>query len=269
MQDISFKTWLAGTLKTAPDNNKRVEGFVKALAQEARDNSLFPRGNNYKHYYRYLVNKKAPIECVRAFRSAWLQWIDEGLDIEQMSWQIPAPRYPEGGSWVWHTLEDAYAKRGSADGEPVYSELAREHALRKGYLEGFYAAYEFLHHGGLPRQLASWLRRIIRWRSCIDPEHPFVSPPGAPAGWNRMRLVILDRDERICQYCGLPNARHVDHIFPVKLGGTDAENNLVAACKRCNLEKGAKHPLDWTSSRCFLSEHKGVVSYLAETFENY
>ena len=34
-------------------------------------------------------------------------------------------------------------------------------------------------------------------------------------------------------------ASHVDHITPVRFGGTDDESNLQALCERCNLAKGA------------------------------
>lgn len=56
----------------------------------------------------------------------------------------------------------------------------------------------------------------------------------------RLRFEILRRDEHTCQYCGekAPNVTlHVDHVIPVTLGGTDKPENLVAACKDCNLGK--------------------------------
>lgn len=59
--------------------------------------------------------------------------------------------------------------------------------------------------------------------------------------WKRSRCKILERDEWICQYCGAP-AEHVDHIIPRRRGGSDDEDNLVAACARCNLSKGARTP---------------------------
>lgn len=40
-----------------------------------------------------------------------------------------------------------------------------------------------------------------------------------------------------CAYCGVPRASTVDHIFPIKLGGTDGPANLVAACYKCNKNK--------------------------------
>lgn len=58
--------------------------------------------------------------------------------------------------------------------------------------------------------------------------------------WKRVRLEVLDRDDRICAYCG-GDADTVDHIVSRADGGDVFEkDNLVAACKRCNSAKGRK-----------------------------
>lgn len=57
----------------------------------------------------------------------------------------------------------------------------------------------------------------------------------------RIRLIVLDRDDWICQYCGCEIDRitgTVDHINPASLGGPFEANNLRAACGQCNRIKG-------------------------------
>lgn len=47
-----------------------------------------------------------------------------------------------------------------------------------------------------------------------------------------------------CAYCGGP-FEHVDHVKPLSKGGPHCLANLRPSCKRCNLQKFAKHPLVW------------------------
>lgn len=61
-----------------------------------------------------------------------------------------------------------------------------------------------------------------------------------------LRAFILERDGYTCSYCGEQDAPlHVDHVIPVCRGGSDAFENLVCACARCNLSKGAKLLSEW------------------------
>lgn len=60
----------------------------------------------------------------------------------------------------------------------------------------------------------------------------------------KLRFEIFHRDGFSCQYCGStpPNTvLHIDHIFPVKSGGTNDQDNLITSCEACNLGKSAKH----------------------------
>ena len=59
----------------------------------------------------------------------------------------------------------------------------------------------------------------------------------------KLRFEVFKRDSFTCQYCGksAPDVvLHVDHIKPVKEGGTNDITNLVTACADCNLGKGAR-----------------------------
>lgn len=79
----------------------------------------------------------------------------------------------------------------------------------------------------------------------------------------RTKLAVYERDGWACHYCGLqfdpaqtwtPNTvapfmkddqlSHIflelDHIHPVHHGGQNTEDNLCAACTRCNRRKSFK-----------------------------
>lgn len=59
----------------------------------------------------------------------------------------------------------------------------------------------------------------------------------------KIRFQVLSRDGYRCVYCGVTGAEsalHIDHKVSVADGGTDEITNLVTACERCNLGKGAR-----------------------------
>lgn len=61
----------------------------------------------------------------------------------------------------------------------------------------------------------------------------------------RTRYEVLRRDNYTCRYCGAsaPNVElQVDHVIPKALGGGDAPDNLVAACRDCNAGKTSSQP---------------------------
>jgi 5-methylcytosine-specific restriction endonuclease McrA len=45
---------------------------------------------------------------------------------------------------------------------------------------------------------------------------------------------------------------HLDHIMPISKGGTNTDKNMQLLTSTCNLEKNAKHPVDFMQSRGFL-----------------
>ena len=51
------------------------------------------------------------------------------------------------------------------------------------------------------------------------------------------RRGIFARDAHRCQYCGA-NAESIDHVIPRSKGGEHAWENVVAACRPCNVHKG-------------------------------
>ena len=59
----------------------------------------------------------------------------------------------------------------------------------------------------------------------------------------KLRFEVFKRDSFKCQYCGrtAPDTiLEVDHIKPVKDGGTNDISNLITSCKDCNIGKGAR-----------------------------
>lgn len=57
------------------------------------------------------------------------------------------------------------------------------------------------------------------------------------AGWKRVRGVVLERDNYVCQYCG-DQAVTADHVVPYSSLGKNNPKNLVACCGPCNKAAG-------------------------------
>lgn len=60
---------------------------------------------------------------------------------------------------------------------------------------------------------------------------------------NKLRFEVFKRDSFRCQYCGAaaPDVLlQVDHIKPIKEGGTNDLTNLITSCSTCNNGKGAR-----------------------------
>lgn len=69
-----------------------------------------------------------------------------------------------------------------------------------------------------------------------------------PGAAERLRLA-LDRDGTRCVWCGRPFAGLVvptrEHLVPRAKGGPSWLENEVAACRRCNAERGHRAAVEW------------------------
>lgn len=66
------------------------------------------------------------------------------------------------------------------------------------------------------------------------------------------KLLILQKGK--CPCCGLLLGEnyHMDHIIPLALGGSNTDDNIQLLRQRCNIQKRAKHPVDFMQERGFL-----------------
>jgi 5-methylcytosine-specific restriction endonuclease McrA len=134
------------------------------------------------------------------------------------------------------TLHDAY-NRDPAEGRH------EENSYRRGYVDGVAAAIDLLQRGATIRQINEWRwKELQQWRKVSlvqSPEPPMIEP------WSQIRKRIFKRDGHVCTYCGARGATHIDHVVPVSTGGSYEDDNLVVACRACNLSKGTKSLEEW------------------------
>ena len=66
--------------------------------------------------------------------------------------------------------------------------------------------------------------------------------------------TLFAKQRGLCACCGakLGSNYHLDHIMPLVLGGTNEDSNVQLLHSRCNLQKHAKHPIDFMQQKGFL-----------------
>lgn len=91
----------------------------------------------------------------------------------------------------------------------------------------------------LPQNAAKEARRRARKKNSV----------GAFTPDDVSNIIRMQRGK--CAVCGIPlkKDRHVDHIMPLSLGGSNWPSNLQVTCglsgNRCNIRKKDKHPIDF------------------------
>ena len=88
---------------------------------------------------------------------------------------------------------------------------------------------------------------------------------------------ILKRDAHTCQYCGRNGGERmtIDHVIPKSLGGRTVWENVVSACRGCNLKKGNKRP--WEVGMHLLrkpakphsSSYRGILAHTFPQHESW
>lgn len=77
-------------------------------------------------------------------------------------------------------------------------------------------------------------------------------------------LEILERDQYVCQYCGLDGrsnfenalAMSVDFVVPRARKGKKDPQNLVACCRSCNLIKGTRVYRSFDEAKAYVLEQR-------------
>lgn len=159
-------------------------------------------------------------------------------------------RYPEIADrhnattreWYYRNHEVEKAKRDTYRAENPEKALAATRAYRAANPEKCKAAEDAY------AQANPWVRRVItqnrraRMKAAGEVPHGVVQ-------------LLLTQQKWKCVCCGADlkaDGFHLDHIQPLAGGGLNSIDNLQLLTPKCNLQKGAKHPIDFMQSRGFL-----------------
>jgi len=68
-----------------------------------------------------------------------------------------------------------------------------------------------------------------------------------------LSAILLKLQKGKCACCKAKlGSYHLDHIMPLALGGANSDDNIQLLCPTCNLQKNAKHPVDFMQEKGFL-----------------
>jgi 5-methylcytosine-specific restriction endonuclease McrA len=71
---------------------------------------------------------------------------------------------------------------------------------------------------------------------------------------------LLANRHTACVYCGEPGT-HIDHVIPLAKKGTHTWDNIVLACKSCNLSKLDRTPEEWKADMVRVLNYKCILDY--------
>jgi 5-methylcytosine-specific restriction endonuclease McrA len=96
---------------------------------------------------------------------------------------------------------------------------------------------------------------VIRLVYYVRLPHPVTLSPS--------RRTVIARDNYTCQYCSATPGRAnltLDHVIPRSRGGKTSWDNVVTACRACNMRKGNRTPEE---AGMVLRRQPGRPNYLA------
>jgi 5-methylcytosine-specific restriction endonuclease McrA len=153
------------------------------------------------------------------------------------------------------TTEERRAKRNELTKRSYRANLAKRRACaaakerqkRAAIKNGAYVAKPW---GG---QRLTESERKLRSRTDFAKRRALLRQNGGAYGPEDV-VRLLNRQKGKCAFCLTPLADdyHIDHHIPLALGGSNDISNLRLLHPKCNLIKGAKHPIDHALSQGML-----------------
>ena len=119
----------------------------------------------------------------------------------------------------------------------------------------------------IKQKVKEWYLENIQKASAYKKAYHKANPESRPNGKAKRRerestgklskgLVgkLLKLQKGLCPCCRQPlgDDYHLDHIIPLALGGKNEDRNIQLLRGSCNMQKHAKHPIDFMQERGFL-----------------
>jgi hypothetical protein len=160
------------------------------------------------------ARRAANPEKVKAYTAKWNAANPEKLRAKRDAWRQANPGKFKARSARWHLANKEAVNARSAEWRKANPEASRAH------------------------------RRNRRARK--------LEVGGTLSSGLAAKLYGLQKGRCACCREPLGDDYHLDHILPLTRGGTNTDDNIQLLRATCNLQKHAKHPIDYMQSKGFL-----------------
>ena len=98
----------------------------------------------------------------------------------------------------------------------------------------------------MPRPPLPWVVSFVLWAAdwliwfMLRPrsDERLVRPTMRVPWPKELKQELIRQQHGICAYCGTDNRLEIEHMVPLKRGGSNDSGNLQVACRQCNKRKG-------------------------------
>ena len=206
---------------------------------------------------RYKSGKCIP--CVKAQNAEWREANADKHHANSAAWDAANPDKKKANAAAWY----------AANADKVSAMSAAWKAANAGRKKATSAAWREANAGKANAKAAEWRAvnadihhaRSAAWRAA-NPEICKIykqnrrarktASGGALSKGLAVKLFKLQKGKCPCCRQPLGDDYHLDHKMPLALGGQNTDDNMQLLRSVCNLQKHAKHPVDFMQSRGFL-----------------
>lgn len=176
--------------------------------------------------------------------AAWQKANAGSVNARNAIWRKANPDKAKAAIAVW-------TKANPGNGKAAYAKYC---AANPEKLRAFSAMYYAANTEKISEKCAAW--RAANPEKARISRHNYRARKRANGGklsaGLATKLFKLQRGLCVCCRQPLGDDYHLDHRMPIALGGANIDSNMQLLRAICNLQKHAKHPIDFMQSRGFL-----------------
>ena len=204
--------------------------------------------------------------CVKAYSAARRAASPEKNKASSLAWSKANPDRKKANNKAWNLANPEKLKASKAAwvaNNPKHNKIYRTANLEK--IVAYQKSYYVFNQEKLCKKTKNWkennLDKVKFWLKS-NPEVARLHNQnyrakkringGILSKGLSAKLFKLQKGKCPCCQQPLGDNYHLDHIVPLALGGSNTDDNIQLLRQQCNLQKSAKHPIDFMQQRGFL-----------------